>query len=64
MCEANAYIEQDGREVLIMEGVFVVKADTCSSGGRVVLENIFGDQRVIEAEITRISLMEHKIVFK
>ena len=64
MCEANAYIEQDGREVLVMEGVFVVKSETGPQGERVVLENIFGDQRVIEAEFSRISLMEHKIVFR
>jgi predicted RNA-binding protein len=64
MCEANAYIEQEGREVLVMEGVFVVKSETGPQGERVVLENIFGDQRVIEAELSRISLMEHKIVFR
>ncbi len=64
MCEANAYIEQNGQEVLFMEGVFVVKAEAGPQGERVVLENIFGEQRVIDAEISRISLMEHKIVFQ
>ncbi len=64
MCEANAYIEQDGHEVLVMEGVFVVKTDTGPQGERVILENIFGDQCVIEAELSRVSLMEHKIVFR
>jgi predicted RNA-binding protein len=64
MCEANAYIEQEGREVLVMEGVFVVKTETGTQGERVVLENIFGEQRVLKAELSRISLMEHKIVFR
>ena len=64
MCEANAYIEEGGREVLVMEGVFVVKTETGEQGEKVVLENIFGEQRVIEAELSRISLMEHKIVFR
>lgn len=64
MCEANAYIEQEGREVLVMEGVFVVKTEIGPQGARVVLENIFGEQRVIDAELSRISLMEHKIVFR
>lgn len=64
MCEANAYIEQDGQEVLVMEGVFIVKTDAGPQGERVVLENIFGDQCVIDAELSRISLMEHKIVFR
>jgi len=64
MCEANAYIEREGREILLMEGVFVVKTEAGAGGSRVVLENIFGEQRVINAEISRISLMEHKIFFK
>ena len=66
MCEANAYIEQDGREILLMEGVFVLKTEAGpqGQGERVVLENLFGEQRVIEAELSRISLMEHKIVFR
>ncbi|MCD6269105.1 MAG: CooT family nickel-binding protein [Deltaproteobacteria bacterium] len=64
MCEANAYIEREGREVLVMEGVFVLKTEVGPQGNRVVLENIFGEQHVIDAELSRISLMEHKIVFK
>ncbi len=64
MCEANAYIEEEGREVLVMEGVFVVKNETGTSGSRVILENIFGEQRVLEADISRVSLMEHKIIFR
>ena len=64
MCEANAYIEREGREDLVMEGVFVVKTETGVYGNRVILENIFGEQRVLEADISRISLMEHKIVFR
>ncbi len=64
MCEANAYIEREGREVLVMEGVFVLKTEAGPQGNRVVLENIFGEQHVIDAELSRISLMEHKIVFK
>lgn len=64
MCEANAYIEREGREVLVMEGVFVLKTEAGPQGSRVVLENIFGEQHVIDAELNRISLMEHKIVFK
>ena len=64
MCEANAYLEREGREILLMEGVFVVKSENSASGVKTVLENIFGEQRVIDAEISRISLMEHKIIFK
>ena len=60
MCEVNAYIKQDGQEVLLMEGVFVVKPEA----GKVLLENIFGEQKLVDAKITQISLMEHKITFQ
>ncbi len=60
MCEANAYIKRDGHETLVMEGVFVVRPE----GDKVLLENIFGEQKLVEAEITQISLMEHKIILK
>ncbi len=60
MCEINAYIKRDGHETLIMEGVFVVKPE----GDKVLLENIFGEQKLVDAQISQISLMEHKIIFQ
>ena len=60
MCEVNAYIKRDGLEVLVMEGVFIVKPE----GGKVLLENIFGEQKLVDAKISQISLMEHKITFQ
>ena len=60
MCEMNAYIKRDGHETLLMEGVFIVKPE----GEKVVLENLFGEQKVIDAKISQVSLMEHKIFFK
>ncbi|HDS16324.1 MAG TPA: CooT family nickel-binding protein [Proteobacteria bacterium] len=58
MCEANAYLEQDGRENLVMEGVYILKPE----GGKILLENIFGEQKLVDAALRRISLMEHKII--
>ena len=60
MCELNVYIKRDGHENLVMEGVFVVKPE----GEKVVLENLFGEQKVIDAKISQVSLMEHKIILK
>ncbi len=60
MCEVNAYIKRDGHETLVMEGVFVVKPE----GDKVLLENIFGEQKLVDAQISQISLMEHKIIFQ
>jgi predicted RNA-binding protein len=58
MCELNVYIKRNGHETLVMEGVFVVKPE----GEKVVLENLFGEQKVIEAKISQVSLMEHKLI--
>ena len=58
MCEANVYIKRNGNETLVMEGVFVVKPEK----GKVLLENLFGEQKLIDARISQISLMEHKII--
>ena len=60
MCEVNAYIKRNDHETLVMEGVFVVKPE----GDKVLLENIFGEQKLVDAQISQISLMEHKIIFQ
>lgn len=56
----NAYIKRSDQEILVMEGVFVVKPEA----GKVLLENIFGEQKLVDAKISQISLMEHKITFQ
>ena len=58
MCEANVYLEKDGREELIMEAVYRIEPD----GGRLRLENIFGEQKVIRAVFRVLALSEDKIV--
>ena len=52
MCEMNAYIKRSDQEILVMEGVFVVKPEA----GKVLLENIFGEQKLVDAKISQISL--------
>ena len=61
MCEANAYLKKSEEESLvIMENVYNLKPED----GKVLLENIFGEQKLIDAEIHHISLMEHKIILQ
>jgi predicted RNA-binding protein len=62
MCEANVYLLRDGRETLVMEGVYIFKPE--EEAGRVLLENIFGEQKLVAAELDHISLMEHKIILR
>ncbi len=60
MCEANAYIEKDGKEELILESVDVVEP-LSSSEYRLI--SIFGEQKTVRGEIKRMNLVNHRIVF-
>ena len=60
MCEASAYLIQDGNEELILENV----DELYKEGGTIRMVNLFGDQKVLEAHIKMISFVENKIVLK
>jgi predicted RNA-binding protein len=61
MCEASAYlIEEDGKEDLYLKDVDIVRPED----GKLYLRDIYGEQKVIEAEITEINLLNHRIVLK
>jgi predicted RNA-binding protein len=60
MCEANAYIYENGKEELYLENVDVMKPEE----GKIFLKNLFGEQKVFEGEIKEISLLRHKIVLQ
>jgi predicted RNA-binding protein len=60
MCEANAYIYDNGKEELYLENVDVMKPEE----GKIFLKNLFGEQKVFEGEIKEISLLRHKIVLQ
>jgi predicted RNA-binding protein len=60
MCEANAYLINDGRETLVMESV----DDVSPEGDGLKLVNIFGEQKFIRASIHSLSLVDHKVFLK
>ncbi len=61
MCEANAYLVEEGKpERLIMESVDRVEPD--EEGLRLV--NIFGEQKFVKARIHALSLVDHKILLQ
>lgn len=60
MCEANAYIFENGKEELYLENVDVMKPEE----GKIFLKNLFGEQKVFEGDIKEISLLRHKIVLQ
>ncbi|MDH4232734.1 MAG: CooT family nickel-binding protein [Nitrospirota bacterium] len=60
MCEANAYILENGKEELYLENVDVMKPEE----GKIFLKNLFGEQKVFEGEIREISLLRHRIILE
>lgn len=60
MCEANAYIEKEGREELVLESVDLVEPQ---ADGVFLLVDIFGQQKTVKGRLKRMNLVEHRIVF-
>jgi predicted RNA-binding protein len=60
MCEASAYIIQDGKEALILENVDELHKE----GNTIKMTNLFGDQKVLEAQIKMISFVDNKIILE
>ena len=60
MCEANAYIYQNGKEELYLENVDIMRPEE----GKIYLRNLFGEQRIFDGKIREISLLKHKIVLE
>jgi len=60
MCEANAYILKNGTEELLLESVdkVVPREDG------ILLENIFGQQKIVKARIKEMALVSHRIILE
>jgi len=60
MCEANAYLLEGNEQKLIMEAVDTIEPQ--EDGLRLV--NIFGEQKVLKAQIYSLSLMDNKVFLR
>ena len=60
MCEANAYLDVEGREELILESVDVVEP---MEGEGFLLVNIYGNQKTVQAPLKRMELVNHRLIF-
>ena len=58
MCEASAYVLKDGREELILQDVDLIEPE----GDNLRLVNIFGEQKVLKANILSLNLVNHKVI--
>ena len=60
MCEANAFLLQGDDRKLIMEAVDSIEPQD----GGIRLTNIFGEQKLLKAQIYSLSLMDNKVLLK
>ncbi len=60
MCEANAFLERDGVEDLVMTNVDVMRLE----GEQVYIRDIFGEQLWLRAHIKELNLVEHRILLE
>lgn len=60
MCEANAYLIEDEGETLVMKAVDTVEPE----GEKILLRNIFGEQKLLNARIDSLELVDHKIYLR
>jgi predicted RNA-binding protein len=60
MCESTAFLKKDGKEEMLLEDVVLLKPE----GNKIILKNILGETREIEAVVDHIDLMGHRIVLR
>ncbi len=60
MCEANVYIDRDGKEELLLEAVYLIRPED----GKIFMVNIFGEQRTVKGRFKRLELAHERIVLE
>jgi predicted RNA-binding protein len=60
MCEANAYlVNKEGKEDLLLADVDLIEPQ---NDGKIRLVSIYGEQKVLNAKIKSMSLVNHRVV--
>ena len=60
MCEVKVFKKEKDEEILLLRDVYLIEEE--ADGLR--FETIFGEQKVLEAEIESVSLSENKVVIR
>ncbi len=60
MCESSAWLRKGEDDELLLEDVIMMKP----VGGRIVLTNILGEKKEIEATLDHIDLLHHRIILR
>ncbi len=60
MCEVHVFMVTDGEKETIMENVISIKPE----GDKLLLVDLFGEQKYIDAKIIEIKLLEHQVILE
>lgn len=60
MCEAVVFVIKDGEKQQVMENVVTVHPE----GEKLLLTDLFGEQKLITASIEKVDLIGHEIILK
>lgn len=58
MCEARVVIDKDGEREEIMESVARIEP----KGDKLILVDLFGEQKILNAKLKEINLLDHEVV--
>lgn len=61
MCESRVYLEKDGKLEHLMNNVVIMRPE---ENGKIFLVSLLGEQKVVEAKVKEIKLLEHKIILE
>jgi len=60
MCEAAVFLDREGELEKIMDDVVELKPEE----GKLLLVDVFGEQKLVSAKISRVELMDHRIILR
>lgn len=60
MCEATVYLKGKSGQKKLMNNVAVIKPEA----DNIILVDLFGERREVEAKISEIKLVEHEVILE
>jgi predicted RNA-binding protein len=60
MCEAAVFLDRDGDLEKVMDDVVEVKPE----GNKLLLVDVFGEQKLVSARLKEVELMDHRIILR
>ncbi|AYO31282.1 MAG: hypothetical protein PWR06_2388 [Thermoanaerobacteraceae bacterium] len=60
MCESKVFLLEDGKEKPVMENVIYIEPQD----GRVFMYDLLGEQKIVDAVIKEVKLLDHKVILE